>query len=169
MALLIQLIDDGVQQTLDALPQTIFRAQRSAIGTTTTWAKKTMQTRLIAKTGIAARVFRNFRVKSRRDRDTGIVWIGFNPVKASYVGKLKQDNGGAWAGQYYFKGGFVTTLRSGHTGIFKKSGRSRLPIAEQTVVLKAGFAIAEAVAHEAQIELRARFAAKLRELNPGLS
>ena len=158
-----------VQRVIDALPATIFKAQRSAIGTTTTWAKKELQNRMIGKTGIAAKVFRSFRVKSRRNRETGVVWLGIKDVKASYVGKMSQDPAGAFAGQYFFEGGFVAKMRSGHTGIFKRSGKSRLPIAEQVVNLNIGTEVAEDVAVAAQVELRNRFAAKMRELNPSIS
>lgn len=169
MALInVGLIDEGVQRTLDALPKTIFNAQRSAIATTTTWAGKELRNRMQVKTGIPARVFRRFRVKTRRNRETGMVWIGLNAVKASYVGKLSQDTGGAWAGEYYFAGGFVGRMKNGHAGIFKRQGKSRLPIVEQAVDLKPGFEVAEEVAVQAQIELRNRFAAKVRELNPGI-
>lgn len=169
MALInIGLIDDGAQRTLDALPKTIFNAQRSAISTTTTWAGKELRNRMQVKTGIPARVFRQFRVKTKRNRETGMVWIGLNRVKASYVGKLSQDTGGAWAGDYYFAGGFIARMKNGHAGIFKRKSQSRLPLAEQTVNLDLGFEVAEEVAVQAQIELRNRFAAKLRELNPGI-
>jgi len=164
----ISLVDEGVGRTLDALPKTIFNAQRSAISTTTTWAGKELRNRMQVKTGIPARVFRRFRVKTKRNRETGTVWIGLNKVKASYVGKLSQDAGGAWAGDYYFGGGFVARMKNGHAGIFKRKGQSRLPLAEQTVNLDLGFEVAEEVAREAQIELRNRFADKVRELNPGI-
>ncbi|WP_367154650.1 phage tail protein [Methylomonas sp. HYX-M1] len=182
MALInISLIDDGVQRTLDALPNTIFNAQRSAISTTTTWAGKELRNRMRVKTGIPARVFRRFRVKTKRNRETGTVWIGLNKVKATYLGaestdketgaksyKLVQTKRGARAGKFFFEGGFVATMRSGHAGIFKRLNESRLPIVEQYVDLDLGFEVAEDVARAAQIELRNRFAAKVRELNPGI-
>ena len=169
-----------VQRIIDALPDTIFRAQRSAIGTTTTWAKKEIQSKLAVKTGISKRVFNRFRVKSKRLRESGVVWMGLNPVKAVYVGPLSQnaddlldglidkDPDGVSAGDYYFEGGFIARMRSGHVGIFKRIGQSRLGIIEQTVDLNLGFEVAEAVAGDTARELRERFMTKVRELNPHL-
>lgn len=168
MALNVTLYDDGVRKILDALPQTIFQAQRSAIGRTTTWAKKELQNRMRTKTGLPAKAFRQFRVKAKHVKETGTVWIGLEPIKARYAGKLKQDTGGAWAGQYYFAGGFVARMNSGTSSIYKRKGRKRFPIVEQTVDIKAGFEVAEGVAREAENELRSRFASRLRELNPGI-
>jgi len=164
----ISLDAKAVQSVVDALPRTIFRAQRSAVSTTTTWAGKQLRDRMFLKTGLPMRVFRKFRVKVKRNRETGVVWFGLNPVKASYVGKLSQEPRGAWAGDYYFPGGFVATLKSGHEGIFKRKGKSRYPLAEQVVNIDAGFTVAEGVAQEASVQLRERFMAKVLELNPHL-
>lgn len=168
MAINIILDKAEVQSVIDSLPATIFKAQRSAISTTTTWAKKELQNRMITKTGIPARVFRRFRVKSRRDREKGVVWIGINDVKAAYVGKMSQDIAGSFAGEYFFRGGFVAKMKSGHVGIFKRLGKSRMPLSERFVKLDVGMEVAESVAVEAQIELRNRFATKVRELNPNI-
>ncbi len=168
MSIHISLDAAEAQRVIDALPSTIFKAQRSAIGTTTTWANKEMQSRMAIKTGIPARVFRRFRVVSKRQRDSGLVWVGLNKVKAAYVGDLLEEIGGASAGNYYFEGGFIATMRSGHEGIFKRLGQGRLKIIEQTVNLNLGFEVAEEVAGDAGRELRARFAAKVLELNPHL-
>ena len=157
-----------VQRVIDGLPSLIFRAQRSAIGDTTAWAKKELQNALAIKTGIPDYVFRRFRVKTRRDQERGIVWLGLNEVKAAYVGKLSQDATGAFAGQYYFPGGFIATMNSGHTGIFKRKGTSRLPLVEQAVNLDTGFEVAAEIASLAGPELRRRFVDKVRELNPHL-
>lgn len=169
MAVTVTLDKAEVQRVIDALPQTIFKAQRSAISTTTTWAKKELQSRMIGKTGMPAKVFRQFRVKSRRDREKGVVWLGVKQVKAAYAGKMSQDVGGAFAGAYYFEGGFVAKMKSGHESIFKRLGKSRLPIAEQTVNIDIGLEVAEDVAIAAQAELRNRFAAKVRELTPQIN
>jgi len=164
----VSLDDKAVLGVIDALPKTVLRAQRSAVSTTTTWARKRLQSRVIAKTGIPSRVFRRFRIKSKRKRETGVVWFGVNPIKAGYVGKVSQDVGGAFAGDYYFEKGFVASMRSGHRSIFKRKGKSRLPIVEQVVDIQAGVDLAEEVAREAQQQLRERFIAKMRELNPHL-
>lgn len=166
----ISVDDKAVRAVIDALPKNIFNAEKSAVQQTTRWAKKEVQNRLIAKTGIPPRVFRRFRVKSKRlNYNGGLVWVGINQVKASYVGKLKQDITGASAGSYFFQGGFVAKMQSGHVGIFKRRGQARLPLDEQTVRLfDAGMIVSEQVAQEAGEKLKQSFIEKVIELNPHL-
>jgi hypothetical protein len=160
--------DAGIRQLIDALPQTIFKAQRSAIQTTTTWAKREEINRMAIKTGIPSSVFRRFRVSSVLSQERGKVYLGVKGLKATYAGKLSQDESGADAGAYHFPGAFISTMRSGHAGIFKRKAAQRLPIAEQYVQINYGIEVRSAVAREAQIELKKRFAEKVMELNPGI-
>ena len=164
----IVLQDSELRAALDALPQTIFKAQRSAIRTTATWTGKELRKRMRDRTGFPAKVFNKFRVKTKRNRETGTVWIGLNKVKASYVGKLSNDTKGAWAGDYYFEGGFIAKMRSGHVGIFKRINSDRSSIVEQSVELPFGFEVAEDVAQAAQEQLHARFLEKIQQFNTGV-
>lgn len=172
MIMSLTLDDKALQSVIDALPRQVFNAQRSAIGTTVTFARKELQKRMIAKTGIPARVFRRVRIKATRRPESGSVWLGYNPVKATYVGKLKQDPAGAFAGDYFFEGGFVARLQSGHVGIFKRgtelTRNLKVELVEQTVDLGIGVDVAEEVYGLAQIELRRRFTERMRALNPHL-
>ncbi|MCU7845297.1 MAG: phage tail protein [Candidatus Thiodiazotropha sp. (ex Monitilora ramsayi)] len=68
-----------------------------------------------------------------RDGMDGFVWVGYNPVKAAYVGRLTQQVRGARAGRHTYPGGFVATMRSGHQSIFQRTQKSRLPIEEKDV------------------------------------
>ncbi|PPD22869.1 MAG: hypothetical protein CTY22_05200 [Methylomonas sp.] len=165
----ISLDDQALQSLITALPGQIARARRSAIGTTVTYARQRLQAQMIARTGLPARVFRRVRIKTRRRPESGTVWLGYNPVKAAYVGRVKQDPQGAFAGDYFFPDSFVVRMQSGHVGIFKRGGQSRLGLVEQTVDLSAGPAVARSVAADAGRELRARLADRLRQLNPALS
>jgi hypothetical protein len=76
-------------------------------------------------------------VKASRTDLSGLAWFGTVPVKAGYLGKPRQSRLGARVGQHRFDGAFVATLPSGHIGIFRRRGQSRLPIVEQTVQLSA--------------------------------
>lgn len=144
-------------------PRKVRNALRSAIRTTTTWAEKEFERRLAAETEIPLPVFRRFRVKKKLFGDateSGLVWGGYNPIQARFAGRMTQDDGGAWAGVYYFRRSFVATMRSGMTSIFKRRGRARLPIDHQTVVIPQTASIAETVAADAEQELLRRFRAK---------
>jgi hypothetical protein len=157
----IDLDQKDLQRFLNAAPRTIFNAQRSAIRTTTTFADKLLKDRMALATGLPGKVFKKFRVVKRSSDSRGVIFLGMNPVKAAFAGKLTQEPGGASAGQYYWAGGFVATMRSGHVSIFKRKGSQRLPLVEQVVELPQAEAIAGQVADETAAELQRRYLEKL--------
>lgn len=61
-------------------------------------------------------------VRTRRNYQAGLgsIWIGFNPIKAAYLGRLSQGIGFAKAGKHRFDKGFIRTFQSGHTTIVKR-------------------------------------------------
>lgn len=171
---IVRFDDEALREYLQTHgPRKVQNALRSAIRTTTTWAKKETDRRLAAETAIPVSVFRKFRVKKRivggsaptafggaRAVESGYVWSGYNPIKARFVGKMRQDEGGAYAGTYYFQGAFMATMRSGLTAIFKRRGKKRLPIEEQRVKIPQAETIATSVAEAAREQVLLRFRAK---------
>lgn len=103
--------------------------------------------RVLLDQGRGQRVYARF--SPRKGQLEGAVWVGYRNIKAAYVGKLQQLKRGARAGKsHFFEGGFIATMKSGHTGIFKRDpnatrraadnvfGITSLPIIEQEVELK---------------------------------
>jgi len=138
----------GYQKFLKSLPAQVNRAQRRSIIKTLKWGGSFVARTVAIQTGIPLKLL----TKGGGKRDgvrvrysfpklkeiKGTAWIGGSPIKAAYVGKLKQreDEAGARAGKYFFKGGFIARMKSGHTGIFKRVGKHRLPLREETVSLQ---------------------------------
>lgn len=53
----------------------------------------------------------------------GKVWLGDTAVQAKFKkGRWYKTKLGAGKGNFFVKGGFLMTFRSGHTGIFKRKG-----------------------------------------------
>ncbi|MGR9051374.1 MAG: phage tail protein [Gammaproteobacteria bacterium] len=157
----IELDASEVERFFQNAPRKIFNARRSAIRTTTTFADKELKTRMAAATGLPATVFRVYRTFKRASDDRGSVWLGVKPVKAAHAGKLEQRDFGASAGKYYFEGGFVAHMKSGHSSIFKRKGKQRLPIVEQVVELPQARVVAGDVFQATQEELQRRYLEKL--------
>lgn len=98
----------------------------------------------------------------RDDGLTGAVWVGYNPIKAGYVGTPVQQVRGARVGRHTFPGAFDATMRSGHRSIFVRTGKGRLPLEEKLVSID----IAPGVVAEAQAQARTRLSdVLLQELN----
>jgi hypothetical protein len=133
MSFQVRIEDAGLFSFVEQFPNAFRNATRSAIGTTTTWAKKQADKRLSEANKTPDKTFKKFRDKKffndgyKSGKSAyGKIWIGYNKVRAkrtadnSFLGKLIQERDGAWAGNYYFPKAFVATFDSGHTAIFKR-------------------------------------------------
>jgi hypothetical protein len=156
---------------LNALPRDIFNAQRSAERDTVRFAKNQTQNRMIERTGVPARVFRRIkgRIRTKNTQQLGVVWLGFNKIAAAYLGRMQQTRTGARAGKFFFEGGFIATMKSGHKSVWYRKGADRLPIKEATQDINVGFEVMQDVARLAEIELKNKFREHVLRLNPHLS
>lgn len=64
---------------------------------------------------------------------SGLLWMSLVPVPLIKLGKGTERGTGVRVGRKVIKGGFVATMPSGHEGIYKRRGPSRLPIDEQKI------------------------------------
>lgn len=157
--------DEVAAQLHDFSQNKVVNALRSAISTTTTWTEHQLEQRMAEHTSIPYLAFKKYRIHKRllggqTTLPIGRVWEGTLPIKARYVGAMRQDDTGAWAGRYFFPGAFIATLRNEMQGVFKRVSHKALPIEEQAVDLPDVPSIAEGVARDAQQEVVRRFRAR---------
>lgn len=121
-----------------AVPQQIERAERRAVNKTTTWLAKGVRKDLAASIGVAQRVMDD-RVRGLEygyhGIPAGMVWFGLNPIAITRrrFGTLTQMAKGAKAGRLSFAGAFVARMPSGHEAVFRRDGKTRLPISEESL------------------------------------
>lgn len=171
----VSLDAENITAFVDLLPRQLFQARRSAIAKTTTLTKQSLQQRMASQLHIPSKVWRRYRMAVRRKPEQGLVWVGLNEVKAAYTGAMRQGPHGAYAGERYFPGAFIATMRSGHKGIFsrtgareKRNGKWFAAIAEEMVDVDLGFHVTEAVAQQATETLRTQFIDRVLALNSQL-
>lgn len=142
--------DDGVSSALSETPRIIDRASESAALRTAARIRKGIIARLASDMDISRAAFMRgrkpkgkagdwTRVKSKKTGSSALVWVGYNPIKAGYVGgadrttwgSVRQHDWGASARRYLFPGSFRAQFKSGHRGIFKRDGGRK--IIEQSV------------------------------------
>ncbi|UZR30789.1 phage tail protein [Methylococcus mesophilus] len=161
LGLRVQLHGDTAQD-LRRLPAVLRKASRRAVGQTARETREAMVRAIGATYGIPLRALRSRRVQAYL-RLAGVrarVWTGHAPIKAAYVGRLRQEEWGSSAGAYLFPGSFVARMPSGHRGVFHRAGHASLPIIEDVVALPKVPALAEALATRATL----RLAALIREM-----
>nr|AOH36875.1 hypothetical protein BGP89_11350 [Luteimonas sp. JM171] len=130
---------------LERAPRVVARAWvvagNRAVRRTTQWAR-THGSRAIAQAEQipVGRIRKRMRGQVQKQPNGSLVgkaWFGLKPMPASYAGKPRQlRRGGTRAGKHSWEGGFVATMPNGHTGIFERMGRSRLPIVETMLHLE---------------------------------
>jgi Prophage minor tail protein Z (GPZ) len=154
---------DTLVRRFKALPKQAERAEKRAISKTTTKARSELVKDVARQNDITQKVIRQFRSvrKISRSRLTGIAWLGYKPIKASYVGRPRQTKRGARVRRFFFEGAFVATMPTGHVGVFKRKGKERLPIAEQVIELQQVAGSAAAVRDRMGDEFIKRFRQEL--------
>lgn len=147
---------DGVVGQYRAAPEMLNRAANAAVTKVTRKTERQLEAEISKANDMPKRVLAVWRIKRRKrvPRGTGIVWAGYNPIKASYLGPVKQADWGASVRSFLFPGAFVARMESGHVGIFKREGAPRQmtrgryagkvkqPIVEQDVSIQEAHAIA---------------------------
>lgn len=139
--LLLTVRHTGVDPTVDQLLETDPRAHRAAnraINKAIDWLSGHVAREIAKDNQVPVRVIRTRRTFMHYSSDgrlSGSLWFGLNSIKAAYAGPLRQQRKGARAGAHLFEGGFLATMKNGHRGIFKRAGKARFPIVEQSVIL----------------------------------
>lgn len=96
----------------------------------------TKELQLRAATALRRRL-KSIKLRSRGKSGEVALWYGLNPLPvSSFKGRPKEDPAGAFMGEFFFDGGFVarSTYKNRNT-IFKRQGKKRLPISEQTIAI----------------------------------
>lgn len=157
--------DQEISAKFSEAPKVIRQSITSAMTKAMKRLEKDLESAAAKEFDIPKPVLAKYRVKSKRVVSNGLVWMGYNPIKSGYVGNLRQEDWGASARSYLFKGGFVARMKSGHQGIFMRSGKKRFPIKEQKISLLKAPMLAAQVRERAseyyQQELATQLANKL--------
>lgn len=150
----ITINQQGVQGALSATPEKVRKAEVRALKKIGQYAGSQVARGIAAAERIPLRTLtrgragKAGRLRVRVPETTAAlkaqVWIGTNPVKASYLGKPRQTKAGARAGQHAFPGAFVATMKSGHVGIFKRAHGSR-KLDEQVIRLQSAQSVVDKV------------------------
>lgn len=125
---------DKLERAMLATPTEVHKAERRAMKRTITWARKQMLRAGSESFGVPQSRLKKAQRSAMVVRDGGgRVWFGTKPLRSGYAGTPRQQKRAAKVGKHKFPGAFVATMASGYTGIFKRVGKSRLPIREHVI------------------------------------
>ncbi len=151
-----------MQRALRLAEQGTERAHGRALRDTARWAGRQSASRLAKANRIPVRALtrgrlgKRGRVRITKGEEGANVWVGTYPVKASYLGPISQTirTRAIRVGRHSFPGAFVARMPSGHVGVFKREGKSRLPIVEQAVELDGARKVKSGVEREIPMRFR---------------
>jgi hypothetical protein len=134
----------ALQADLDARPEQIKQAIKRTTLKGLQYAQKEAVKDLALAHGIAQKVLKaRRRIAVRTDQNK--IWIGILPIAAIHLGKSRQTRQGVSVGSRRYPGAFLTTMASGHKGVFERVGRKRLPIREIAEPLDQAVAVIDGV------------------------
>lgn len=126
---------EGIVLDLAATEQEAIKALNSTLTKMAAWIRsksaKGLSEKLAIQQKIVRRRLKSLRIEKRGSSSQIVVWYGLNPVGLIYL-KPKQTGGGVRAyGGRFVKSAFISQGRGGNPQVFKRRGKSRLPIDRQ--------------------------------------
>ncbi|WP_341808891.1 phage tail protein [Wolbachia endosymbiont (group E) of Neria commutata] len=155
-----------IVSSIDSQESKVRLAAVRALNKTALWLKSQAAKEISKEKQIKLTVMRKRLriIKARASTLEVIIKANLYDVKAHLLGNIKQTSTGSKAGKHMFTNAFIATMPKGHRGIFKRKGKTALPIQEVKLPLEpeASKIIKELVIHEVEAVFEKFFQ---RELN----
>ncbi|WP_265017152.1 phage tail protein [Wolbachia endosymbiont (group B) of Endotricha flammealis] len=114
------------------------KAMVSALNKTAIWLKskaaKEISEEKRINLGLIRKRLRIFKAKTSRLEV--LIRANLYDIRASTIGKIQKTRRGSKVGKHEFIGGFAAVMPKGNSGIFKREGRTALPIKEIKLLLE---------------------------------
>ncbi len=119
-----------VIQTIDAKKDKVELAVVRALNKTALWVKAQASREISTEKQIKLKLIRNRLqvIKANRNSLKALVRASLYGIKAAKLGSMRQTKTGATVGKYMFHSAFVATMPRGYTSVFKRKGKTALPI-----------------------------------------
>lgn len=133
----IEVDAEGLQQItleLAATEAQAVKALQSTLNKMAAWLRsksvKGLSERLLLPQKVTRRRLKSFRLSRKSDGGSITVWYGLNPVALIYLNASQNRAGVSAIGGRFVKSGFIARAGGGRQ-VFKRRGKSRLPIDKQ--------------------------------------
>lgn len=127
---------DRVIADLDATAAQADKALASTLVRMAGWLKarsvKGLSKELAIQQKVVRRRLKSFRVKRSPSGSSITIWYGLDPVALIYLG-ARETGTGVTAGKHKRQGAFIARGKNGGSQVFKRTGKSRLPLEKQVL------------------------------------
>lgn len=125
----------SIIQSIDAERKKVEKATVSALNKTAIWLKSKAAKKISEeKKSLIRKRLRIFKAKTSRLEV--LIRANLYDIRASTIGKIQKTRRGSKVGKHEFIGGFAAVMPKGNSGIFKREGRTALPIKEVKLPLE---------------------------------
>ncbi|WP_395461819.1 phage tail protein [Wolbachia endosymbiont (group A) of Therophilus tumidulus] len=123
---------------IDRKEQEIKLAAIKALNKTALWLKAKAAKEISEEKKIKLSLIRKrLRIfKAKTSRLDVLIRANLYDIRASTIGKIQKTRRGSKVGKHQFIGGFAAVMPKGNSGIFKREGRTALPIQEVKLPLE---------------------------------
>ncbi|MDE5064336.1 phage tail protein [Wolbachia endosymbiont of Drosophila tristis] len=134
MSINIEVTDNinKVIENVNAERKKVEKAAVRALNKTALWLKTQAAQEISEEKKIKLTVMRKrLRIfKAKTSRLDVLMRANLYDIRVSAIGKMRQTRKGAKVGKHKFIGGFMATMPRGNSGVFRREGRTALPIQE---------------------------------------
>ncbi|BDG76991.1 phage tail protein [Wolbachia pipientis] len=122
----------SIIQSIDAERKKVEKVTVSALNKTAIWLKSKAAKEISEEKRIKLSLIRKrLRIfKAKTSRLEVLIRANLYDIRASTIGKIQKTRRGSKVGKHEFIGGFAAVMPKGNSGIFKREGRTALPIKE---------------------------------------
>lgn len=123
---------DSIIQSIGAERKKVEKATERALNKTALWLKTQAAKEISEEKKIKLTIMRKrLRIfKARTSRLEVLIRANLYDIRVSAMGKMRQTKRGTKIGKHEFIGAFAATMPRGNSGIFRREGRTALPIQE---------------------------------------
>lgn len=127
---------DKVTSNIGRQEQKIKLAVIKALNKTALWLKSQAAREISREKKIKLTIMRKRLRIFKASRLHVLITANLYDIRAASIGKMKQTRKGAKVGKHLFIGGFAAVMPRGNRGVFKRKGRTSLPIEEVKLPLE---------------------------------
>jgi Prophage minor tail protein Z (GPZ) len=130
---------DQWQQSLTATEAQLQTAAVRALNKTARWTQTRVASETARSLNVKVGAIRAglILVRAKKSRPESVVALkqSGGVLKASQLGSVSQNTNGVRAGKRQFDRAFKATMPNGHQGVFRRRGKTRLPIQEVQIIV----------------------------------
>lgn len=127
---------DEVTSNIGNQEQKIKLAVIKALNKTALWLKSQAAKEISEEKKIKLTIMRKRLRIFKASRLNVLIRANLYDIRAASIGKMKQTRKGAKVGKHLFVGGFAAIMPRGNRGVFKRKGKTALPIEEVKLPLE---------------------------------